>query len=416
MSATTFTPAAWSQLAASITRWTGFHPDAIWVRAVHGALAPLLAEGIAAEEMVALAQRDDPALRRRLTQAVPVGETYFFRIPEHFAFVRDTLGPRWAADAERVRSVWSAGCAGGEEAYSLAAMLRASGVRSFQIVGTDLVEANVAAARAGRYGPWSLRGSVPAAEDPFLPATGDGPREVDPALRTRTRFHAHNLLDAPPAPGRFDLIFCRNVLIYFTREAADRALAALVSALAPGGVIAFATMDVGEAPAPLVRIGPPELQLFQRPPVTAAREPTPVPPPPGREAPPAPPRVSPAPRPTPGPRAGSASPAVAPPAAGEPVSLHLRVLAHIERGDHAHARALLVELQRLAPQYLPGLLEGALLHAREGRRAHAVELMRSVLARARALPAEAPVPGPETLPASFYAAAARTFLGAEVRR
>jgi chemotaxis protein methyltransferase CheR len=98
------------------------------------------------------------------------------------------------------------------------------------------------------------------------------------------------------------------------------------------------------------------------------------------------------------------------------VSLHLRILAHIERGDHASARALLGDLRRLAPQYLPGMLEGALLHAREGRRAHAVELMRSVLDHAEALPAEAPVQGPEILPASFYAQAARTFLGAEVRR
>ena len=96
--------------------------------------------------------------------------------------------------------------------------------------------------------------------------------------------------------------------------------------------------------------------------------------------------------------------------------VHVRALALIDRGEHARARALLAELERLAPEYLPGLLEIALLHAREGRRARAAELMRSVLDRARSLSAEAPVSGPETLPAAYYVAAARTFLGGEAHR
>lgn len=410
-------PATWSRLTASISRWTGFHPDAIWARAVLRAVEPLLDGGLAPDDLVALAERDDPALRRRLAQAVPVGETYFFRIPQHFALVRDVLAPRWAAEPARPRAVWSAGCAGGEEAYSLAAVLRAAGVRAFEVVGTDLVEANVAAARAGRYGAWSLRASVPAVEDPFLPAAGEGPREVDPALRARARFEVHNLLDAAPPPGRFDLIFCRNVLIYFTRAAAARALSSLAEALAPGGVIAFATMDLAEAPAPLVRLGAPELQVFQRPPVDGALRAACEPARPASAVQAPPPCPGPVARVRPGPASAprrSAPPA--PTAAPEPVTLHLRVLAQIERGDHAGARALLGDLRRAAPQYLPGLLEGALLHAREGRRAHALELMRSVLDRAQALPSEAPVAGPETLPARFYAAAARRFLGAEVSR
>lgn len=418
MSEATLPAAAWAQLAASITRWTGFHADAIWARAVQVALAPRLAAGMSADEVVARAERDDPALRRALTQAVPVGETYFFRGPQHFAFLRAALAPRWAAEPGVARAVWSAGCATGEEAWSLAATLRAAGVEQFQVIGTDLVEANVAAARAGRYGTWSLRGGVPAGEDPLLPAGAGGVREVDPALRARVAFEVHNLLDAPPPPGRFDLVLCRNVLIYMTPEAAARVVARLGEALAPGGVVAFATMDLDGAPPPLVRIGAPELQLFQRPPVTlATARASPALPPPAARASPAPARAAPAAAAPPAPAAGPRAPA--PPrhaAEPEPVSLHLRALALIDGGDHAGARAVLGELLRLAPQYLPGMLEGALLHAREGRRGHAAELMRSVLARAGALPAEAPVPGPEVLPARFYAAAARTFLGAEVRR
>jgi len=405
-----FPDAAWSRLSACITRWTGFHPDAVWPRSVHSALRPLLEGGLSAEEVASLAQRDDARIRHGLTQAVPVGETFFFRGADHFKYVRETLVPLWASEPGRVRWIWSAGCAGGEEAYSLASVLRAGGVASYEIVGTDLVEANVAAARAGRFGPWSVRAGAPLLEDPFIAPTRPGVREVHPELRSRTRFQVHNLLDPPPEPGRFDLIFCRNVLVYFAPDAAARACASLASALTPGGVIAFSIMDVAGAPAPLTRIGPPELQLFQRPahqaPVSATTRPAEV----------APRRRRADPR-TPAPGGGRPAPPSAPePLAVEPVPLHLRALAHIERGEHARARALLEQLQRLAPSYLPGMLEGALLCAREGRRGNALELMRSILERALALPAEQPIPGPETLPACFYASAAQTFLGAEVRR
>ena len=416
MSATAFTATAWSQLTSCITRWTGFHPDAVSSRSVHSALRPLLDEGVPIEKVVALAERDDAEIQHRLTQAVPVGETFFFRVPDHFNYLRQTLIPSWASEPRRSRSIWSAGCAGGEEAYSLAATLRAAGVALFHVLGTDLVEANIAAARAGCFGPWSVRGGAGLLEDPFVPRTRPGVREVHAELRACTSFHVHNLLDPPPAPGHFDLIFCRNVLIYFAPEAASRARASLVSALAPGGVLAFATMDVGEPPAQLTRIGAPELQLFQRRSRPShlsndlrASAPTCSPcPAPARSEPPPLARVT---------RARRATPPSAPePPAFEPVSLHLRALAHIERGDHTGARTLLLQLQRSAPSYLPGMLEGALLCAREGRRGNALELMRSILERALALPAELPIPGPETLPASFYAAAAQSYLGAEARR
>ena len=75
MSETVLSKPAWSHLAACITRWTGFHPDAIWPRAVHSAVQPLFDAGLSADEVVARAQRDDPEVLRRLTQAVPVGES-----------------------------------------------------------------------------------------------------------------------------------------------------------------------------------------------------------------------------------------------------------------------------------------------------------------------------------------------------
>lgn len=409
MSRPALDPPAWPALLESITRWTGFHPDAIWSRAVESSLQPLLDDGWSPPEIVAAAQRDDARLRHRLSQAVPVGETFFFRIPEHFAFVRDVIAPRWAAEPARNRAVWSAGCATGEEAYSLAAVLRGAGVADFEVVGTDLVESNVETARAGRYGRWSLRAGLPPAEDPFVeaPEHSDA-REVAPELRARVRFEVRNLLDGAPAPCRFDLVFCRNVLIYFTPAAAARAVDCLASALAPGGVVAFATMDVGDLPPPLVRVGSPELQFFQRPPVPVAAE---------RPQVPRVPDASPPPAPLARERAPASASLDARPLGPEPlVSVHLRVLAHLDRGERNAARALLHELQQRAPEYLPAMLEQALLDAREGRRAPAIAAMRSVLDRAQGLPGDAPVSGPEVLPASFYAAAARSFLGQEFPR
>jgi len=408
------------RLVACVARWTGFHLEAVWPRAILKVVERLVAEGESLDAIVSRAEQDDAELCRRLCQAVSVGESFFFRHPEHFAFVRETVVPSWAGEPERLRRAWSAGCATGEEAYSLTATLEATGAHAFEVLGTDLVDANVGFARRGHYGPWSVRSSAPPPYPLF--ASPEGRAEwstIRPELAARTRFEVHNLLEPPP-PERFDLILCRNVLIYLSQDAAARVCERLVEALAPEGFLLFATMDPSALPPCVRRIGPAEQQVFQR----TTRPPDAAPPTGSTPGPRGhtPPRrrstgsipvargVPPSSRPV------SVSPPLRPEGCLEPVALHLRALARIEQGDHRGAGELLAPLQRLAPGYLPGLLELALFCVRDGRRALAAEHMRALLEQSLRLPSDHPVSGPETLPASFYASAAAAFLRTEARR
>ncbi|MGZ6124300.1 MAG: CheR family methyltransferase, partial [Myxococcales bacterium] len=94
----------------------------------------------------------------------------------------------------------------------------------------------------------------------------------------------------------------------------------------------------------------------------------------------------------------------------EPVALHLRALVHIERGERKRAQQELSDLARQVPEYVPGILERALLHVRLGEKSAATSLMREVLKRTENLPVDDLLPGPEPLPVSFYRDSAETFL------
>jgi len=391
-----------------VASFTGFHPDAIRPDALRRVARPLLRED-GAGGLLARAAGRDPAVVAVLAEGVSVGETYFFRQPEHFRHLAEhVVAERLAAGARKLR-VWSAGCATGEEAYSIAATLvgAAGGLADVEVTGTDLLERNVRAAGRGEYGPWSFREHCPLlhpVSDPpdRRPRSGET-LAVSLPLRRRVAFSVANLVDAQPAfSGRFDAIFCRNVLVYFSAEAARAALSNLAEALAPGGVLYLGPMDATTPPPGLVELGPAGQNIYARripPPVARASTSRPARPRP-------PPVVSAAlyePPPAPGP-----SPASAP----EPMALHLRALTLLEREDLAGAEALLTRLLSCAPDYLPGLLELALLHDRKGSRAAATRLMREILARTASMPREQRVPGPEELAIGYLQASARAYLGA----
>ena len=363
--------------------WTGFSPDAILPDAVRRAAQSL---GGAPEDLLARAAAHDRTVVHALCQAVSVGETFFFRHPEQFRWVATEFVPELVASRGSSVRAWSAGCATGEEAYSVAACLRDAMPRNatIQVLGTDLLERNVALARNGIYGAWSCRPSAPQLH-PVLHDEAAAKKRVDDDVRRITRFELHNLLDAP-TPGPFDLILCRNVLVYFSPAAVRTVVGHLVNALAPGGAVLFGPMDLAEPSRSLSRCGPPELQIYR------LRHP-----PPAR----APPRRTEAAQPATAPRP------VPPP---EPVALHLRALVHIERGDKKVAQHALTQLSALVPDYVPGILERALLHVRRGERAAAAQLMREVLRRTEQLPLDDELPGPEPLPVRFYRESASTFL------
>jgi chemotaxis protein methyltransferase CheR len=184
---------------------------------------------------------DDPtgAELRALVDRVVVRETYFFReLDQLRALVEHAIAPAVAARG-RAR-VWSAACSTGEEPLSLAMLLAERGLLDrVEILASDVSDASIERARAGRFGGRSLRAvaSAPGAAR-WLHAEG-GATVVDPAVASRVRWFRQNLLDdaAARALAPLDAILCRNVLIYFTDATIERVVRSLAGALAPGGVL-----------------------------------------------------------------------------------------------------------------------------------------------------------------------------------
>lgn len=177
----------------------------------------------------------------RVVAACSVGETMFLRHPEHFAALSDIVG-ELPSIGRRPLSVWSAGCATGEEAYSLAAVL--SRFTRVHVLGTDLNDKSIERAREGAYRPWSMRGVDATQVEDWLDIDGMDVL-VRPHIRGHVEFLTHNLIDGG-FPTGLDVIFCRNVLLYFDQHAARVVLNAFRASLEPGGILFLGYCD----PAP----------------------------------------------------------------------------------------------------------------------------------------------------------------------
>ena len=185
-----------------------------------------------------------------LVVELTVGETYFFREPAQFQFLRREALPdllRRQGPDTAVRA-WSAGCASGEEAYSLAILLEEEGAGSrAHLLATDISRAALARARRAVYGTWSLRGEGASAAAPYLQPSG-GRFVVSEAIRRRVRFEYLNLaLDVYPSlptdTWGMHVVLCRNVLIYFNAETIQAVARRLYETLAPGGWLLTAASD-----------------------------------------------------------------------------------------------------------------------------------------------------------------------------
>lgn len=226
----------------------------------------------------ALLAADTPEAAREwrvLIPAITITESYFFRDRGQFALLRRHILPDIIARARARRRlrVWSAGCAGGEEPYSLAILL--SGISTLsnddweaRILGTDINEEALAHARRGVYSAWSLRELSPEERQRYFVRRTDS-WELKEAIRRRVEFRFHNLVtDAPPpeAGQGFDLIVCRNVLIYFSRTAAAQAAAGLARALAPGGYLVTGHGELQGLETAVLRAQSfPEAVVYRRP-------------------------------------------------------------------------------------------------------------------------------------------------------
>ncbi len=183
--------------------------------------------------------RDTAAVEVFIGYAV-IGETYFFRHPEQLRELARLapahLGPFL---------VWSAGCASGEEPYSIAMALLAAGLtpEHIRVVGTDVSGRALERARRATYSPWSVRRIEPELEKRFLSLRPESVT-VPPEVRARVEFRRHNLMTDPPPVSGARAVFCRNVLIYFPREVIPSVLERLVQALAPGGWLFLAPAEL----------------------------------------------------------------------------------------------------------------------------------------------------------------------------
>lgn len=176
----------------------------------------------------------------RLLDALTINVTKLFRNADAWSTLETRVLPQLFAASRRPVRIWSAGCASGEEAYSLAALAHAHceahGVPAsgaVEVLGTDVDRASLRAAAAGVYDSAAfLEAPSPIRARYFTPGY---PARVGPELRAITHFAQHDLLRDPPPAGPWDLIVCRNVVIYFDRESQEALFERFHGALAPGG-------------------------------------------------------------------------------------------------------------------------------------------------------------------------------------
>ena len=181
--------------------------------------------------------RTDPEEMQVAVDLLTTNETYFFREPKHFEFLSDVILPELRGRGT-VR-IWSGACSSGEEPYTIAmTMAEKLGDRPWALLASDISMRMLEKARTGLY-PVADEQGIPRALLRKYCLRGVGRNEgtflIDPALRARVQFRQVNLNAPLPALGEFDVIFLRNVMIYFTPETKRQVAQRLLALLRPGG-------------------------------------------------------------------------------------------------------------------------------------------------------------------------------------
>lgn len=215
---------------------------------------------VGAEDYHAYADRlaTEPGEAALLLQTLSIGVTGFFRNPEAWERLRAAL-PSVPRRIGQPLSGWSAGCASGEEAWTLAMLMAdltaAGGAGSeavFQLDGTDLDQRALGTARDGWYPEDAFAeapdGLVRRWTEPVGNTRGGG-RKIHDGLRTRVRFRLHDLGADPPPAAPYDVIVCRNVLIYFERPTQEVLFERFADALHPGGLLLLGKVEALYGPA-----------------------------------------------------------------------------------------------------------------------------------------------------------------------
>lgn len=198
-----------------------------------------------------------PGELERLLDALTINVTKFFRNRETWDTLAAEMLPELIRSREGRVRIWSAGCASGEEPYTIVMLLamvlerlgRASWLDRVRVDATDFDRASLETARAARY-PLTAFSEAPAEAHRRFCTPVDGETVVvRPELRALVDFRRHDLLRDPPVAPSYDLIFCRNVVIYFDRASQEKLMTRFTDALAPDGVLVLGKVETIFGPA-----------------------------------------------------------------------------------------------------------------------------------------------------------------------
>ncbi len=210
----------------------------------HSLRERLAATGLAAVRDYLDLVAADAAEQQALLDELTVQETHFFRNPPQMRALRAHVLPQLLREAEqrgRRLRIWSAGCSTGEEPYTIAMMLREllPSTRGWdvRVIGTDVSQGALAAARRATYGPRALQQATEHERERFFHALPDGRFEVRPEVRDLVELRHHNLVREDVVGTCLDLVLCRNVTIYFSRETTRTLVGRLHASLRDGGYL-----------------------------------------------------------------------------------------------------------------------------------------------------------------------------------
>jgi chemotaxis protein methyltransferase CheR len=191
-------------------------------------------------------------LQQEVVDAMTTNETFWFRDSYPFDYFSNTLLPQWNADSQfehRPIKIWCAACSSGQEPYSLAMLVeefkeKNRFTKQVNIVATDLSSQILNHAKLGEYDSLSIgRGLSQERLNKFFTTTCQKRWSVKPALRQQIKFQPINLLESYANLGKFDIIFCRNVLIYFTKETKADILTRMHQGLNAGGYLCLGSSE-----------------------------------------------------------------------------------------------------------------------------------------------------------------------------
>jgi chemotaxis protein methyltransferase CheR len=235
-----------------LSRTSGLSLDAEKAYLAESRLQPII-QRAGLSDLGALVKRlvygGDPELERDVVDAMTTNETFFFRDRVPFENFRKIILPKLLQSRKEMRQIriWCAACSTGQEPYSIAMLLDEEAHRlsgwNVDILATDLSRSVIAAAREGVYTQFEMQRGLPISQLlRYFRQDGDRWR-INEHLRSRVRFEEFNLLSDYRALGRFDVIFCRNVLIYFDVPTKQNVLNRMAQIVYPDGYLVLGAAE-----------------------------------------------------------------------------------------------------------------------------------------------------------------------------